>query len=113
MVVVTQLTAVVAALSTTAAALPMAVTRNFNSPKAFSVNQVSKQLDKTRVINLPAQYAHALSKYGAQVPEHIKSAAEQGSAVTTPEQHDQAYLTPVRVGTSTLHLDIDTGSADL
>lgn len=113
MVVLTQLTAVVAGLSTIASAVPMAIPRNVNSNKAFSVNQVPKAPGKSRMINLPARYAHALSKYGAMVPEHIRSAAEQGTAVATPEHNDVEYLTPVKVGRSTLHLDLDTGSADL
>lgn len=38
-----------------------------------------------------------------------------GSAVTTPEEYDVEYLTPVQIGTppQTLNLDIDTGSSDL
>ncbi|KAI1851557.1 hypothetical protein JX265_012361 [Neoarthrinium moseri] len=71
--------------------------------------------------------AHALAKayrkYGKPLPESLVTAlnnshakrATTGSAVTTPEDSDTEYLTPVSIGTpaTTLNLDFDTGSADL
>lgn len=44
-----------------------------------------------------------------------KKARATGSAVTTPEEYDVEYLTPVQIGSpaQTLNLDIDTGSSDL
>lgn len=113
MVVIAQFTAVLVGLSAIASAVPMAHPPTFHPRKAFSVNQISKPLEKARKINLPGVYANALTKYGGMVPASVKDAADKGSAVAAPEQYDIAYLTPVKVGKSTLHLDIDTGSADL
>ena len=109
MVLLSQLTAVVAGLSTVASAVPMIDRRH----KAFTVNQIVKHTEKRKSVNLPGMYARTLAKYGAKVPDHVLAAAAQGSAVTTPEQYDEEYLTPVQVGSTTLNLDIDTGSADL
>lgn len=113
MVVITQLAAAIAGLSTIASAVPMAQPPTLHPRKAFSVGQVSRPQVKGRKINLPGMYANTLTKFGAAVPPEVKAAAEKGSAVTTPEANDMAYLTPVKVGKTTLHLDIDTGSADL
>lgn len=114
MVVITQFTAVLVGLSTVASAVPMARPPPTKSPRrAFSVNQITRPLEKAKKVNLPGIYANALAKYGGEVPANIKDAASQGSAVATPEQYDLAYLTPVKVGKFTLNLDIDTGSADL
>lgn len=114
MVVITQFTTVLVGLSTIASAVPMAHPPPTHSPRrAFSVNQITRPLEKTKKINLPGIYANALAKYGCEIPANIRAAASQGSAVATPEQYDIAYLTPVKVGKSTLNLDIDTGSADL
>lgn len=113
MVVITQVTTVLVGLSAIASAVPMAHPPISHPRKSFTVNQISRPLEKARKINLPGLYANALAKFGGQVPANIKEAASKGSAVTTPEQYDMAYLTPVKVGKSTLNLDIDTGSADL
>ncbi|KAJ5200306.1 Peptidase aspartic catalytic [Penicillium cf. griseofulvum] len=91
-----------------AAAVPVKSPR-----KGFTVNQVNKTPTGTRTVNLPAVYANALAKYGATVPTHVQAAASSGSAITTPEEGDIEYLTPVTIGESTLNLDFDTGSADL
>ncbi|PWY66072.1 aspergillopepsin I precursor [Aspergillus heteromorphus CBS 117.55] len=85
-------------------------------PKGFfSIHQVAKPsvANRTRSVNLPAAYARSLAKFGATVPQSVQDAAGEGSAVTTPQADDAEYLTPVTVGGSTLHLDFDTGSADL
>lgn len=66
-----------------------------------------------RYVNFPGLYAGAYTKYGANVPDGIKIAAANGSAVAQPEHNDKEYLTPVTVGDTVLNLDIDTGSADL
>ncbi|RHZ68061.1 hypothetical protein CDV55_106287 [Aspergillus turcosus] len=108
MVVFSKVTAVVVGLSTIASAVPVVQPR-----KGFTINQVAKPLTEKKTINLPAILANALTKYGGTVPDHVKAAAVSGSAVTTPEQYDTEYLTPVTVGGSTLNLDFDTGSADL
>jgi aspergillopepsin I len=107
MVVFSKVTAVLA-LSAVAAAVPV------QSPRqGFTVNQVTRTATKAKSVNLPAIYASALSKYGATVPANVQAAAVSGSAVTTPEDGDVEYLTPVSVGGTTLNLDFDTGSADL
>lgn len=51
----------------------------------------------------------------ASVGLDIKDRRATGSAVTTPEEYDVEYLTPVQIGSpaQTLNLDIDTGSSDL
>lgn len=108
MVVISKATALALGLSTAASAAPLTQTR-----KNFSVQQVAHPGNKTRTVNLPALYARSLAKYGATVPESVKIAASEGSVTTTPQSDDTEYLTPVTVGDSTLHLDFDTGSADL
>ncbi|KKK19892.1 hypothetical protein P175DRAFT_0429296 [Aspergillus ochraceoroseus IBT 24754] len=107
MVVFSKVTTTVLGLSAVASAVPMVPTL-----KGFTVNQIAHKVSE-RSINLPAVYAHALRKYGAIVPTHVHAAAYSGSAVTTPEENDTEYLTPVDVGGTVLNLDIDTGSADL
>lgn len=51
----------------------------------------------------------------ADLDINIKDKRATGSAVTTPEEYDVEYLTPVQIGSpaQTLNLDIDTGSSDL
>lgn len=78
----------------------------------FSINQILGQVTKGGV-NLPGMYARSLAKYGGTPSPGLKDAMGRGSAVTTPEPHDIEYLTPVDVGGTTMHLNIDTGSADL
>jgi len=108
MVVFSKATVVLAALSAVASAVP---TTNRHH-RGFSIRQISKQVTP-KAVNLPGVYANSLRKFGGAVPYHVKAAAERGSAVTTPEANDIAYLTPVTIGNSTLNLDLDTGSADL
>lgn len=79
--------------------------------------------------------AKAIKKFNATMPDHIQAivvahkqmladaklaaraaaAATSGSAVTTPESTDTAYITNIQVGTppQTLPMDFDTGSSDL
>lgn len=60
--------------------------------------------------------SNAYKKYGVEVPAHVAAAAAAtatGTVVTNPEQYDEAYLSPVLVGSQTLTMDFDTGSADL
>jgi hypothetical protein len=77
----------------------------------------------------PSQMAKTLLKFGKKVPtglaanvaafkasrRSLLAKRTNGSAVTTPEQYDTEYLTPVSIGTpaQTLNLDFDTGSSDL
>jgi len=82
----------------------------------FKVDQVSRgQVLK----NGPIQMMKAYNKYahvGATAPSEVvaaAAAAQSGSVAANPEQYDEAYLCPVKVGSQTLQLDFDTGSADL
>ncbi|KAJ6119971.1 hypothetical protein N7523_004251 [Penicillium sp. IBT 18751x] len=108
MVVFSKITATLACLSV-ASAVPMGGARK----SSFTVNQLARPATGAKTLNLPAMYANSLTKFGASVPAVVKAAAESGSAVTTPENDDEEYLTPVNVGGTTLNLDFDTGSADL
>ncbi|KAJ5587495.1 uncharacterized protein N7459_003260 [Penicillium hispanicum] len=109
MVVFSKMTAAVAGFSAVASAIPTGTTNK----SSFTINQLARPATKAKTINLPGMYAHALAKFGATVPPSVRAAAESGSATTTPESNDEEYLTPVDVGGTTLHLDFDTGSADL
>ncbi|KAL3459066.1 aspartic peptidase domain-containing protein [Aspergillus heterothallicus] len=109
MVVFSKVATAVLGLASVASAAP-----TISTPRqGFTVNQLSRQASSIRSINLPGIYASALNKYGATVPTHVHDAAVHGSAVTTPEEEDIEYLTPVNVGGTVLNLDFDTGSADL
>lgn len=70
----------------------------------------------------PIALAKAYRKYGVSVPADLAAVVDSilgkrttGSAVTTPEDSDTEYLTPVSIGTpaQVLNLDFDTGSSDL
>ncbi|KAK4861026.1 hypothetical protein LT330_003942 [Penicillium expansum] len=110
MVVFSKVTAALTCFSVAASAAAVPV----KSPRqGFTVSQVQKTTTGTKTVNLPGLYANALSKYGATVPAVVHAAAVSGSAITTPDGDDVEYLTPVKIGDSTLNLDFDTGSADL
>jgi hypothetical protein len=108
MVVFSKITAALACISA-ASAVPMGGARK----SSFTVKQLARPVASIKSLNLPGMYANALSKYGADVPASVKAAADSGSATTTPENNDVEYLTPVKIGGTTLNLDFDTGSADL
>lgn len=75
--------------------------------------------------------AKAVNKYNASMPAHLDAIVKsyrgtstkrsgptkraEGSATTTPEAYDEAYITNIQVGTpaQTLPMDFDTGSSDL
>lgn len=73
--------------------------------------------------------AKAIKKFNATMPDHIAAIVQKhnvamasvagratsGSATTTPEAYDEAYITNIAVGTppQTLPMDFDTGSSDL
>jgi hypothetical protein len=88
---------------------------------AFSVEQVARGTFRK---NGPAQMVKTLRKYGKAVPDNLLAAAENGASVQAEadtgsdpavpnDAYDSAYLSPVTVGSNTVHLDFDTGSADL
>ncbi|QKX54592.1 uncharacterized protein TRUGW13939_01680 [Talaromyces rugulosus] len=96
-----------AGLSAIAAALPATP-----ASQGFSLNQVA--VPKTVARHPAAHLAKAYSKYGAAVPNHVAAAAAAtGSVVTTPGEDEALYITKITVGSDTLNIDIDTGSADL
>jgi aspergillopepsin I len=109
MVVFSKITVVLAGLASVTSAVPTGSSRK----STFTVNQKARPVAQPKSLNLPGMYAASLSKFGAAVPASVKAAAESGSAVTTPENNDEEYLTPVNIGGTTLNLDFDTGSADL
>jgi hypothetical protein len=92
----------------------------------FSVPQVRAN---NYVRHGPSAMAKTLLKFGQTVPDDLAATIKawkisrrellakrtNGSAVTTPEQSDIEYLTPVSIGTpaQTLNLDFDSGSSDL
>ncbi|KAK0719244.1 secreted aspartic proteinase precursor [Lasiosphaeris hirsuta] len=77
------------------------------------------------VPNGPLALAKVYSKYGLPLPpdlqdlinriyQQLRQKRSTGSVVTTPQQYDVEYLTPVTIGTpgQNLEIDIDTGSSD-
>lgn len=98
---------------------------NFKSGRA-SVQQVPRQNYKP---NGPLSVYKTYLKYKTPVPDWLAQAVanstgvdyekvrrDSGSAVTTPiDTYDDAYTTPVSIGTpaQVLNLDFDTGSSDL
>jgi aspergillopepsin I len=117
MVVFSKVTAVAIGLSTVASALPTGPSHSTHTRRGFTINQLTRQSARPgpKTVSFPAVYAKALAKYGGVAPPHVKSAVSSGSGtvVTTPEENDIEYLTPVNIGGTTLNLDFDTGSADL
>ncbi|GAP88009.2 putative secreted aspartic proteinase precursor [Rosellinia necatrix] len=114
--------ALTAALAGLAAATPIR-TKIGTKNGSFTVNQVANPSFKPHGA---FQLAKAYNKYGIPMPQGLaktvakynaakKAKRDSGSAVTTPEQYDIQYLTPVDIGTpaQTLNLDFDSGSSDL
>ncbi|KAJ4316289.1 hypothetical protein N0V84_007934 [Fusarium piperis] len=92
----------------------------------YSVDQVK---NPNYVANCPKALARAYIKYGATLPQgladlvrnnnpnKVKRADDTGTGtvVTTPEERDVEWLTPIQIGTpgQVLKLNLDTGSSDL
>ena len=50
----------------------------------------------------------------AHIVKAVTAAAVTGSEPANPsDDYDSSYLSPVTIGTTTVNLDFDTGSADL
>ncbi|TGJ81562.1 hypothetical protein E0Z10_g7205 [Xylaria hypoxylon] len=88
-------------------------------PGRFSVTQTRNANFKRHG---PAQVAKTYLKYGRPVPDELAAALgmtnnkrSKGSVVSSPQEYDSEWLTPVQIGTpaQTLNLDFDTGSSDL
>jgi hypothetical protein len=98
-----------AALALTGAAIANPVSLN---KRGFTVEQVERK---------------TFLKNGKAIPEHVQKAADigpsqsdmsalaaNGTAPAVPgDAYDSLYLSPVTLGTKTVQLDFDTGSADL
>lgn len=105
--------ALAAASASLVAASPVAV----QNKKTFSVQQVSNgmKLKSAPAIEVNKVYAK-YAKVGAVAPSAVVKAAasaQSGTVAAAPESYDESYLCPVTVGSQTLNLDFDTGSADL
>lgn len=99
------------ALATIALAKPIPQSTTTSSPGGFSVTG-----SVPRARPLPkVQYANALRRYGASVPDSFApaEASGTGSVPALPQEQDTYYLCAVDIGGQTLNLDFDTGSADL
>jgi hypothetical protein len=102
--------AAIAGLSGLASALPSGAVPTTNSTGAFNVAQV--HVGTTKKVGAQA-IQKAYNKYSKNLPVHVAAAATSGTVPATPEQYDAEYLCPVTIGSNTLNLDFDTGSADL
>lgn len=105
--------AVLAAIARIGAASPVDIVGR----STFSVQQVpvnATSIKKAPVHQLLAVY-NKYAKAGAVAPSAVVAAAsaQTGTVVASPTSDDSEYLCPVKVGSSTLNLDFDTGSADL
>lgn len=127
------------ALTEMASAKPMSFRQH--GPVSSTSPRGTVSLKQVRNVHYQSKSRHgavalekAYLKYNVSVPDEITSAVtriranlrstladlgldkkDTGSAVTTPEEYDVEYLTPVQIGSpaQTLNLDIDTGSSDL
>ncbi|KAK3072430.1 hypothetical protein LTR53_006844 [Teratosphaeriaceae sp. CCFEE 6253] len=106
----------------TSAALVASATLAFAAPaqlvgrKTFKIEQVAAgKVFKSGPVAMMKTY-NKYAKIGAVAPSYVSSAAaaaQSGEVAANPEQYDESYLCPVKVGGQTLNLDFDTGSADL
>jgi aspergillopepsin I len=125
------------AVSSLASALPPRIgTTSIASENAESANSSSGRITLTQARRPKYRFNGAWSiyktylKYGVPVPDYLLAAVAHtdalhaaeaakrttGSAAAVPvDETDEAYITPVAIGTpaQTLHLDFDTGSSDL
>ncbi len=107
MVVFSKVVSAAVGLAAVASAVPTS-----NPRQGFTLDQILSP-KSSHGINFPKMYGKSLSKYGAPIPARLRDAEGHGTAVTTPQEYDIMYLTPVNVGGTMMNLDIDTGSADL
>ncbi|KAI1433345.1 aspartic peptidase domain-containing protein [Xylaria sp. CBS 124048] len=116
--------ALTAALAGQASANPIGA-QTGAAAKSFTVQQVANPSFKPVG---PLQLAKTYNKYGIKMPDELAKTVSKywrsemakrfrgnGSTPAVPEMYDIEYLSPVKLGTppQTLHLDFDTGSADL
>jgi len=106
----------------TSAALVASATLSLAAPTeligrdTFRINQVSAgKVFKSGPVAMLKTY-RKYAAVGAVAPSAVinaAAAAQSGSVTANNQQYDQSYLSPVQVGSQTLQLDFDTGSADL
>lgn len=124
------------AMTDMAAATPMTFRQHgpVSSGGTASLKQVRNVAYNNKVRHGAVALEKAYLKYNIAVPDEISTAVSRiraslastlaelgldkkdtGSAVTTPEDYDVEYLTPVQIGTpaQNLNLNIDTGSSDM
>lgn len=95
--------------------------------ETFTIDQILK----TKILkNGPMAMARTFRKYGIEVPEIVSAAvanvaaaaaadadsgdiSERSVAANPSDSFDSLYLSPVTLGSDTLQLYLDTGSADL
>lgn len=99
----------------TSAAILAGATLAMAAPsKPHTKNFQAQQVHAGHYKSLSNHAMKSYTRWGNSVPAGLKKAAGQkGDATANPEQYDRSYLVPVTVGADTLHLDFDTGSADL
>lgn len=129
------LVAALAASSELVAALPSprdGIHTKVGATKVGAVVNVRPRQDTYAYKHPALAAAKAIRKFNSTLPDHISAIvkayhttptkrtgvsrrATSGTAVTTPEAYDEAYLTNIQVGTpaQTLPMDFDTGSSDL
>lgn len=100
----------------------VAVPYNHFGSSKFSVRAVPQKGHKRHG---PKAMKYVMEKYGFEMPETLKAADVQlharqtakkvtGSVQNTPAtSYDNEYLCPVKIGTQTMNMNFDTGSADL
>jgi hypothetical protein len=106
--------AAIAGLASMALATPLVSLAERGTPGKFSIPQVAS--GKTKFKSGPIEMSKIYQKYSKTVPDTVAAAAAAavtGAVTATPEQYDEEYLCPVLVGSATLNMDFDTGSADL
>ena len=98
------------------ASLSLAAPANLVPRSAFEIKQIAgPKVFKNGPMQMMKTF-NKYSRYGAKAPSEVQAAAaaaQSGEVSADPQQYDQAYLSPVTVGTSKVNLDFDTGSADL
>ncbi|KAH8895749.1 aspartic protease [Thozetella sp. PMI_491] len=85
---------------------------------SFSLTQVH---NPSHIRNGPLAYYKALEKFGATIPDHLKTVVQRsiiarktGSAKATPGENDNEYVLPVSIGNppQKFRVQLDCGSSD-
>jgi hypothetical protein len=103
----------IAGLASMALATPLDLGKRA-TPEKFSIPQIKS--GKSKFKSGPIALANVYKKFSKTTPSNVAAAAAAavtGAVTTTPGQYDEEYTCPVLVGSTTLEMDFDTGSADL